>query len=340
MTSAIQQLLAEKTYLLADGATGTSLFAMGLTSGDCPELWNRDHPERIEAHYQSYIDAGSDIILTNSFGGNCFRLKLHQLQDEVGSLNEAAARIAREAVDRSGRNILVAGSMGPTGELFVPMGALEFDSAKAAFAEQALALQAGGVDLLWIETLSSTEELDAALAGAAQTGLPVIATLSFDSSGRSMMGVTPEQLSTFCAANAHLPEGWGANCGTGPAELVSTILGLSKANPQALIVAKGNCGIPQYVEGEIRYDGTPELMADYVRLALDAGARIIGGCCGTTPEHIRAMRAAMEGYTPGERPTVEQLESRLGAISTGAKTQCCGESNNSAGESQRRRRRK
>ena len=155
MSERLQQLLAERPFLLADGATGTNLFAMGLMSGDAPELWNFEHPERIEALHRGMVEAGSDIILTNSFGGSSYRLKLHQKQDQVREYNREAARIARRIADAAGRPVVVAGSMGPTGELFEPLGALTPEAAIAAFAEQAAALAEGGVDLLWIETMSA-----------------------------------------------------------------------------------------------------------------------------------------------------------------------------------------
>jgi 5-methyltetrahydrofolate--homocysteine methyltransferase len=144
---------------LADGATGSNLFDVGLMSGDAPELWNTEHPDRIANLHKSFVDAGADIILTNTFGGTVYRLKLHQAQGRMAELNQTAARIAREVADASGREVAVAGSMGPTGEIMEPIGTLTFDQAKAAFAEQALALAAGGVDVLWIETMSSREEV-------------------------------------------------------------------------------------------------------------------------------------------------------------------------------------
>lgn len=328
MTNCLRDLLKMRPYLLADGATGTNLFAMGLQTGDSPELWNVDHPDRIAANYVSFIEAGSDIVLTNTFGGTAFRLKLHDAQDRVTELNEAGARIARECADATTeRKILVAGSMGPTGELMEPMGALTMESATAAFAEQAQALAAGGADILWIETMSSLEEVQAALAGAATTDLPTVCTVSFDINGRSMMGVTPADLVNLYEHSEHPPTACGSNCGVGASELVVAILNMGNAsdNEENIYVAKANCGIPEYVEGKIHYNGTPEIMADYVRMAIDAGARIIGGCCGTTPEHIRAMREALDEHIKGEKPTVAEVEARLGEVSVGAKAQNRGE---------------
>ena len=316
------QLLQHKPYLLADGAIGTNLFAMGLCSGDAPELWNSQYPDRVAKLHWRFIEAGSDIILTNSFGGNRYRLKLHQAQDRVAELNRTAARIARDTANAAHREVVVAGSIGPTGELFAPMGTLSFDEAKAAFTEQAAALADGGVDVLWLETLSSREEVEAAIAGAATTGLPIVCTLSFDTNGHTMMGVTPADLAKLCHQVSPHPAACGTNCGIGAPEVVAAILNMAKITaPGDVLVAKANCGIPEFIDGTIHYSGTPELMADYARLARDAGARIIGGCCGTTPEHIQAMKTALEDHIPGARPDLETITARLGEISVGARTQ-------------------
>jgi methionine synthase I (cobalamin-dependent) len=330
MTDRLTSLLAERPWLLADGATGSNLFERGLQSGDAPELWNADHPERVAELQRAFVEAGADIILTNSFGGTRHRLKLHKAEERVAELNEKAARIARAEADRADRVVLVAGSMGPTGEILEPLGPLSLDDARAAFAEQAAALARGGVDLLWIETMSSIEETEAAVASAKSTGLPVVATLSFDTNGRTMMGITPSEL-----AGLHRKHGLaacGSNCGTGPSELVACIVNLAAASdPSAILVAKANCGIPQFVNGEIRFNGTPELMAQYACLSLDSGARIIGGCCGTTPEHLRIMRRALESHVRGPKPDLATIESRLGAISNGATAQLRGEFSREAG---------
>jgi methionine synthase I (cobalamin-dependent) len=330
MTDRLTPLLAVRPWLLADGATGSNLFERGLQSGDAPELWNSDHPDRIADLQRAFVEAGADIILTNSFGGTRHRLKLHRAEGRVAELNEKAAGIARAEADRAGRVVLVGGSMGPTGEILEPLGPLSLEAAREAFAEQALALARGGADLLWIETMSSVEETEAAVAGARETGLPVIATLSFDTNGRTMMGITPSELAALHRKH-HLAAS-GSNCGTGPSELVACIVNLATASEaSAVLVAKANCGIPQFINGEIRFNGTPELMAQYACLSLDAGARIIGGCCGTTPEHLRVMRQALEGHVRGPKPDLATIESRLGAISTGATAQLRGEMSREAG---------
>ena len=319
MSDRLQRLLDSRPWLLADGATGTNFFAMGLETGDPPELWNVDHPERVRALHRGFVEAGADILLTNSFGGSSYRLKLHKAHDRVAELNRAAAALAREVADAAGREVVVAGSIGPTGEIFEPVGSLSLKDGTAAFAEQAQALAAGGADALWVETVSSVEELTAALAGAGTTGLPLVCTLSFDTNGRTMMGLTPAQLAELAQRLEPKPLAYGGNCGTGPAELMAVLLNLTAAGQAGdVVVAKSNCGIPEYIDGEIRYSGTPELMADYARLACDAGVRIIGGCCGTTAEHVRAMREALEAHSPGERPGLETVTARLGQVSRGA----------------------
>jgi len=178
--------------------------------------------------------------------------------------------------------------------------------------------------------MSSVEETEAAVAGARTTGLPIVATLSFDTNGRTMMGITPSELAGL--HRKHHLAACGSNCGTGPSELVACIVNLATASDSsAILVAKANCGIPQFIDGEIRFNGTPELMAQYACLSLDAGARIIGGCCGTTPAHLRFMREALESHVRGPKPDLATIESRLGAISTGATAQLRGEMSREAG---------
>jgi 5-methyltetrahydrofolate--homocysteine methyltransferase len=334
-TPSFTEALATRPWLLADGATGTNYFQMGLVSGDAPELWNFEHPDRVRSLHRRFIEAGADIILTNTFGGNRHRLKLHNAQDRVRELNIAAAKNARAEADAAGRPVYVGGSMGPTGEILEPVGTLPHADAVRAFAEQAMALKEGGVDVLWIETMSSEEELRAAVEGAAGAGLPIVTTMSFDTNGRTMMGVTPKAFGALTATLAAQPVAIGANCGVGASELIATVLGITAARPDAAVVAKGNCGIPQYVDGHIHYTGTPELMADYARIALDAGAKIIGGCCGTSPEHLAAMRRSLEGYTRHERPSIALVEARLGPVSELAR----GIDTAAAGAARRERRR-
>ncbi len=311
------RLLAENDWLMADGATGTTLFNMGLTSGDSPELWNVDQPDKIRALYRGAVEAGSDIFLTNSFGGTAARLKLHDAQTRVAELNRAAAELGRDVADAAGRVVIVAGSMGPTGEIMEPMGPLSFDGAVEMFHEQTEALKDGGADVLWVETISSPDEYRAAARAAALADMPWVGTMSFDTAGRTMMGVTSTDLANLVTGLDHKPLAFGANCGVGASDLLRTVLGFAAAETGIPIVAKGNAGIPKYVEGEIVYDGTPALMADYAELARNAGAKIIGGCCGTTPEHLAAMREALETRPKAAaRPSLEEIAARLGGFSS------------------------
>lgn len=339
--SKLDDRIATRGWLLADGATGTNLFLRGLQQGDAPELWNLSAPEKVCAHYRDFIDAGSDLVLTNSFGGTANRLRLHQAETRVFEVNESAAKLLRQEVEACGREVLVAGSLGPTGDLFEPLGPLTHDEGVAAFAAQAEGLAAGGADLLWIETISSAEEIRAAVEGAAHTGLPIVATLSFDTNGRTMMGITPADWAALAHQLAVPLAAYGANCGTGAAELVATLVGLKQAaQPGDRLVAKANCGIPQWQEGTIVYDGTPELMADYGRMARDAGAVLIGGCCGTGTEHLRAIGQALKEHKPGAPPTMEEIATRLGTLTTATLSMLSGESQDqsSAGETRGRRR--
>ena len=316
MTDALSRLLETRDWLMADGATGTTLFNMGLSSGDAPELWNTDHPDRIRTLYQGAVDAGSDIFLTNSFGGNASRLKLHNAQNRVRELNRIAAEIGRDVADRAGRPVVVAGSVGPTGEIMEPMGTLTHAAAVEMFHEQAEGLKEGGADVLWLETISAPEEYRAAAEGFARAGMPWCGTMSFDTAGRTMMGMTSADMVKMVGKLPIQPLAFGANCGVGAADLLRTVLGFAAAGPELPVIAKGNAGIPRYHEGHIHYDGTPALMAEYAVLARDSGARIIGGCCGTTTEHLRAMRDALETRPRGERPTLDQIAGALGGFSS------------------------
>ncbi|TXH38544.1 MAG: betaine--homocysteine S-methyltransferase [Rhodospirillaceae bacterium] len=346
MTNRFLQLLQDKPFLMADGATGTNLFLAGLMTGDSPETWNFLHPEKITALHQSFVDAGSDVILTNSFGGTRHRLKLHGDQDKVYEINKRAAEIARAVADKAmqetpGRVVIVGGSIGPTGELFQPLGALTEEDGIAAFEEQAIALRDGGVDVLWIETMSAREEVAAAVKGAAKAGLPIVTTCSFDTNGRTMMGITPADFAQFVHTLDPKPVAYGANCGVGASDLTATILQMAAAaQPGDIIVAKGNCGIPFYEEGKIKYNGTPELMGDYAKLVRDAGARIVGGCCGTSPEHLESIRASLDSHTPGEKPTLETITSKLGPLTSGAEASLSGHAPAGGGDSERRGRRR
>lgn len=316
MTNLLSQLLSKRDWLLADGATGTTLFNMGLQSGDAPELWNTDHPDRIKELYQGPVEAGSDLFLTNSFGGTAARLKLHDAQTRVFELNKAAAEIGRDVADQAGRPVVVAGSMGPTGEIMAPMGALTHELAVEMFHEQAEGLKAGGADVLWVETISAVEEFKAAAEAAALADMPWCGTMSFDTAGRTMMGVTSVELARLVDRLPHKPLAFGANCGVGASDLLRTVQGFAAAGSPCPVIAKGNAGIPKYVDGHIHYDGTPELMASYAVMARDSGATIIGGCCGTQAIHLKAMRAALETTPVAAPPSLDLVASTLGGFSS------------------------
>ncbi len=316
MTNALALMLADRDWILTDGATGTTLFNMGLSSGDAPELWNVEHPDRITALYKGAVDAGSDLFLTNSFGGNAARLKLHNAQSRARELSRISAEIGREVADTAGRSVIVAGSVGPTGEIMAPLGELTHELAVEIFHEQAEGLKEGGADVLWCETISAPEEYIAAAEAFALADIAWCGTMSFDTAGRTMMGVTSADMVKMVGKLKNPPLAFGANCGVGSSDILRTVLGFSAQGPDLPIISKGNAGIPKFVEGHIHYDGTPQLMAEYACLARDCGAQIIGGCCGTTPEHLSAMRAALEAHTKGPRPSLETIAEALGGFSS------------------------
>jgi len=316
MTNALSTLLETSQAILADGATGTNLFNMGLQAGDAPELWNVDAPDKIRALYQGSVDAGSDLFLTNTFGGTAARLKLHDAQNRVGELNRIGAELGREVADKAGRTIVVAGSVGPTGEIMEPVGSLSHSAAVEMFHEQAEALKDGGADVLWVETISAPEEFRAAAEAFAMVDMPWCGTMCFDTAGRTMMGVTSSDLAMIVETLPNPPIAFGANCGTGSSDILRTVLGFAAQGTERPLISKGNAGIPKYVDGHIHYDGTPELMAQYATMARDSGARIIGGCCGTMPDHLRKMREALDTIPRGLRPTLDQITSALGPFSS------------------------
>ena len=310
----LQTLLAEGRPLLADGATGTNLFAMGLAAGETPELWNAAHPDRIKALHQAFVEAGADIILTNSFGGNRRRLALHGLEARATELNRLAAQNARAVADTASRRVIVAGSVGPTGDIFAPLGPLGEDEAVEVFVEQIEGLRQGGADVVWIETMSAAEEIRAAARAAAKVGMPFTITASFDTAGRTMMGVAPAALGALVEGFDPKPSAYGANCGVGASDLLVAILAMSAANPDGPLIAKANAGVPQWHGAEIHYSGTPELMQAYAGLAVDCGARIIGGCCGSKPAHVAAMRRGLDAHIAGPRPRIEAIVAALGPL--------------------------
>lgn len=282
--------IANPDILIADGATGTMLQKAGLPVGTAPERWNLDNQEAVLNHYQAYIEAGSDIILTNTFGGSRIRLKREGLDTACVKINQQAAKLARQA---AGEHTIVFGDMGPTGELLEPIGALGEAEVMQAYAEQAGALADGGANAILIETMSDLTEAKATLKGVKQaTNLPVIISFSFDTRGRTMMGVKPAQA---------VREIWslgvtavGANCGRTLSETLTAIEKMREAMPEAVLLAKPNAGLPRTDGTELVYDVTPDIMADYALKFAKIGVKIFGGCCGSTPDHIQAVAKALK----------------------------------------------
>lgn len=293
MKQSIYTLLG-KEPILADGAMGTMLQELGLTDGGAPEIWNVKKPELIKQVHIEYIDAGAQLIETNTFGGTVARLKFHDVGDKVGELNRAGAAVAREAAEPA--NAFVAGSIGPSGELIEPVGTLTMEDAEAMFAEQAAALAEGGVDIIQIETMSHMNEVEAAVRGAkrAAPGIPIFVTMSFDTNYHTMMGVSPGDAVKILAD-------WGvtvagANCGTGPEEADVIMTDMALNRPDGIyLMSFCNAGLPEYIDGRIQYSASPERMAEYALSMRNIGVDVIGGCCGSTPAHIGAMRQALDG---------------------------------------------
>ena len=316
MSDALSRLLAQKDVVLADGAMGTSLFQLGLDNRSSGELWNVEHPDLVASVHQGFVDAGSDILLTNTFGANRYRLGLHKLAGRARELNVAGVRIARAVANKAKRPIVIAGDLGPIGDILAPFGTRTVAEAEVAFFEQAQALKEGGVDIAWIETMIADNELDAAIHGVQRAGLAYVATMTFDTGGRTMMGEFPEDAMRRIRASACKPIAFGANCGVGPAQLMDSVIGLVRgAENETIVVAKSNCGIP-VLDSELRvsYNGNPEVMGIYACMARDAGARIIGGCCGTSAQHIKSMSDALASQPRGPAPTYDDIQKKLGPV--------------------------
>ncbi len=286
--SLIRRLLAEAP-VPTDGAWGTQLQARGLTPGECPDAWNLSHPERVEQVARSYVEAGSRIILTNTFRANRLALARHNLAERAAAINRAGVEISRRA---AGADAFVFASIGPSGRMLMT-GETSEDELAEVFAEQARALAEGGADGLVVETMADLREASIAVRAAAATGLPVVASMVFDSGrnrDRTMMGVTPEQAAReLSQAGAHVV---GANCGQGVAGYVEICRRMRAAADRPVWI-KANAGLPELVDGAPVYRMTPEEYAAHVPALVDAGASFIGGCCGTGPEFIRAIRRAL-----------------------------------------------
>lgn len=279
--------------LTSDGAMGTMLQERGLTDGGAPELWNVDHADIVEGILEEYAAAGAQLITTNTFGGTRARLQMHGLEDRVHELNKAGAEVARRVADRH-PGTFVMGDVGPSGELMEPMGTLTPDDAKALFAEQIKGLVDGGVDAILIETMSDLSEVEAAATAAVEVAphIPVIATMSFDTNLRTMMGVKPGiAVKTLSAAGIRII---GANCGRGTDEMLVIAREMAEARTEGtFLIAQSNAGLPKLVGGEFVYTGTPAEMGEFAQQMRDLGIDIVGSCCGSTPAHTQAIRAAL-----------------------------------------------
>ena len=330
------KILDSQGYILADGATGTNLFNVGLESGEAPEIWNNSFPEKIKDLYRQSVLAGSDLFLTNSFGGNASRLALHGASDRAYELSKLSAQLGLEVKSEFERDVIMAGSVGPSGDLMIPLGDLSFSRAVEIFVDQIRGLVDGGVDLIWIETMSAIDEFKAAAEAASIVGIPWIGTMSFDTAGRTMMGIKSSDLVKEIETLPNAPLAYGANCGVGASDLLRTVLGFNSAGASLPLVAKGNAGIPKFIDGEIHYDGSPELMAKYAVMSLGCGAKVIGGCCGTTPKHLVAMKSALQNCHKLDTPSLRDIQREIGPFSSDSD----GTDNKAIGKRSRRTRRK
>ncbi|MGF7139105.1 homocysteine S-methyltransferase family protein [Roseimarinus sediminis] len=295
MRTTIAEKIRSGQILVSDGAWGTFLHQKGLKPGECPEMWNLDHEEQVYEIARSYIDAGSDMIETNSFGASSFKLSMFGVEDKVEAVNRAAAAISRKA---AGPDKHVLGSIGPTGKMLV-MGDVSYEALYEAFAIQAKALADGGADALVIETMTDLDEARAAVSAARDyTSCEIICTMTFDAGPdgtfHTMMGVSPaDMVEAMTAAGAHII---GANCGNGIENMIAIAKEIRSTGTQLPLLIHANAGAPVYRNGETHYLESPEQMAGWVNELLDAGANIIGGCCGTTPAHIQQIVQAVNNY--------------------------------------------
>lgn len=289
--------IMEGRTLVSDGAWGTFLQTKGMEPGECPESWNLSHSEDVSDIARNYILAGSDMVETNSFGGNRFKLEYYGLQDKVYDINKAAAAASHSA---AGNRRVVLGSIGPTGK-FLITGDVTQEELYDAFKAQAVALKDGGADALIVETMTDIEEAVIAVRAAKTTGLDIVCTMTFDrmpdGSFRSMMGVSPsEMVNPLIEAGADVI---GSNCGNGSAGMIEIVREIRSVNNEIPILIHANAGLPCYDNGITTFPETPEFMAGHVDALIDAGASVIGGCCGTTPEHIKAIKSKVDKRNSG-----------------------------------------
>lgn len=278
--------------LVSDGAMGTQLASLGMPAGVPSELWNLERPEAVKSVYESYVAAGSDIICTNTFGANRIKLAKFQMENRVGELTVAGVKLAREVA----RESLVAASVGPTGEIVEPYGDLSAGECEKALAESCAAAAAAGADAILLETFYDIEEAKIAIRAGLETGLTIICTMTFDAGGRTMMGVTPARAAEeLPAAGAAIV---GANCGVGPDALLPIVREICAVSDVPVMV-QPNAGMPVLTEHGPVYSETPERMAAFALRYLELGARIVGGCCGSTPAHVAAIARAVKGFVRG-----------------------------------------
>lgn len=285
----ILERLALGDVLIADGATGTMLQAAGLPTGMPGEAWVLERPQEIMNLHRAYIEVGSQFILTSTFGATRARLRAAGLETQVAEINRRAAELARKVAED---DVYVGGDIGPSGEMMPPLGKLTYEAAVQMFAEQAEALAAGGVDCLYIETMSDLSEAKAAVEGGQQVSdLPIFCTFSFDTHGRTGMGISPTQAAQEMADLG--VRAMGANCGHAPEEVLDFLPQMRQVAPSAHLIAKPNAGIPRMVKRQAVYDAGPERMALLARRYMELGASVVGACCGSSPEHIEAMARAI-----------------------------------------------
>jgi 5-methyltetrahydrofolate--homocysteine methyltransferase len=282
----ILERLRSGEIVICDGAMGTLLQSRGLPLGVAPEEWNLSHPEVVAQIHREYVEAGAEIVETNTFGGNRLKLSLYNLADKVEEINREAVRIAREAV---GDRAYVALSVGPTGRLLEPWGDLRFEEALKSYREQLASALKEGPDFAILETFSDLQEMRAAVLAAQEVGILPICTMTFEASGRTIMGISPEQaIEELATLGVKI---MGTNCGTGPEDMLNVVEKMARSRLEGVyLIAQPNAGVPKLVDGKTVFDATPEKMAEYAERYVKLGVNIVGACCGSTPAHIKAIR--------------------------------------------------
>ena len=292
----IKEQLNKRTLLL-DGAMGTMLQVYGLKSGECSEEWNISHPEVVRKIHQEYIRAGADVILTNTFGANRIKLRSFSIETNIQKINEIAVTIAKGTIDKERsleKRIFIAGSVGPTGKILEPYGDLKVSEVYKNYKEQTVILEKAGVDLIILETFFDLEEIKTALKAVKENSdLMVIASMTFDKNLKTIYGVDPER--AVIVLESEGADGVGANCGIGP-EVLYKVLEIMKKISKTYLMVEPNAGMPELVKDKVVYPASPKIMADYTEKFLKLGVNLIGGCCGTTPLHIKAMSDIIKNY--------------------------------------------